>query len=610
MKSFSPVGTLTFLTFLEGFSFFGRTSALSPFLPSLCSDLSLSLTQIGGAYMIANLVAGLLLPFVGKCYDRTGLSTFVKAFVRFFAFPFVFIGFFGSLKFPGSLSAKEFLVVVSLLYLTRLPPVTTVLLKNRRSRFLVLFAGTGIVYAFVFMYLVAMNADRVMMIFGALSCFAQLRWIVHSCEEKRYFPLFSNLFLVFINFGISGFFLGWICATSVCIFFIFLVIVGWVYVKNVQINGVLCITLCLCTARLLDWSWSIVCCLCLLLLAVLLKRDNFKNGGDGSCLFEWGLSRGKRLALLFPPFFLLYCRNTFPIWIVFSILTCAFIGIRIAVQAYTLAGRSWLATHFSQRRGFATGCVQLCVTMITASTTVICYQVSQCWTWEMFFYALSGIWLILQFICSFLPDKKPSKIIKTAIAGQSFGGGRVLFVFIWLTLFFRNAQNSGIAFHLVPMCRDFGVNAKTVSAAFMPISLLAVGMTFLFGHLFKQIGSRTILWLFLLSDAGMLYAVRHLDADGMIGMFIGCTGLYWGINNIIASMVIPSLFGVRRIGALNGFAFGALSLGSAVGPFYFGVMKDAVSYQSALTLCIGGVFLLLCLFTLLQNRIKSSEANA
>ena len=71
MKPSNAVGTLTALTFLEGLSAFGRTSALSPFLPSLCSDLSLSITQISGAYMLANLTAGLLLPFVGKFYDRT-----------------------------------------------------------------------------------------------------------------------------------------------------------------------------------------------------------------------------------------------------------------------------------------------------------------------------------------------------------------------------------------------------------------------------------------------------------------------------------------------------------------------------------------------------------
>ena len=299
-----------------------------------------------------------------------------------------------------------------------------------------------------------------------------------------------------------------------------------------------------------------------------------------------------------------------------TILLFAFIGIRIAVQAYTLAGRSWLATHFSKRRGFATGCVQLCVTIITASTPVICYQISQHWTCGMFFCILSAVWFFGLFICGYLPEKQsprtecPSKTPILSGIRQPSDGRRLLFAFLWLTLFFRNAQNSGIGFHLVPMCRDFGVNVKTVSAAFMPISLLAIGMTFLFGHYFKRLGSRMSLGLFLLSDAGMLYAVKHIDADGMLWLFIACTGIYWGINNIIASMVIPALFGINRIGALNGFAFGAVSLGSAVGPFFFSVMKDATSYKSALTLCIDGVFLLLCLFVLLQNRIESAEVDA
>ena len=118
------------------------------------------------------------------------------------------------------------------------------------------------------------------------------------------------------------------------------------------------------------------------------------------------------------------------------------------------------------------------------------------------------------------------------------------------------------------------------------------------------------LGLFLLSDAGMLYAVKHIDVSGMLWLFIACTGIYWGINNIIASMVIPALFGTNRIGALNGFAFGAVSLGSAVGSFFFGIMKDTASYKSALTFCINGVVLLLMWFVLLQKHIKPVETKA
>ena len=91
MKIRSSVGILTALTFLEGLSAFGRTSAFSPFLPSLCSDLSLSMTQIGGAYMLANLIAGLLLPSVGRSYDRCKLSYFIFVSVLVFSFSFVLL---------------------------------------------------------------------------------------------------------------------------------------------------------------------------------------------------------------------------------------------------------------------------------------------------------------------------------------------------------------------------------------------------------------------------------------------------------------------------------------------------------------------------------------
>lgn len=485
MKPSNAVGTLTALTFLEGLSAFGRTSALSPFLPSLCSDLSLSITQISGAYMFANLIAGLLLPSVGRYYDRRGLSHFIFVFVLIFSGSFVLI--------------SEFDAGVA----DRLNP-----LNDTRHHY---FNSKARIGRWMMQRLVRFGITEVRILIGLLTlCFVY--FAVCFCKKSE--------------------------VKRIAVFFVFFTVFQFLLI----------------------------------------------------------FSRPIRLSCLYP----------------LAALCIAFVGMRISVQAYALAGRSVLATHFLKRRGLATGCVQLFLTVITASTPVICYNISRYETWGSFFLLSGGLFLIIGMIIAYcLQDKKMSRARKKAVSTEgAFDGSRILFVFLWFTLFFRNAQNSGIAFHLVPMCNDFGVSAKTVSAAFMPISLLAVGMTFLFGHYFKRLGSRMSLGLFLLSDAGMLYAVKHIDTNGMLWLFIACTGLYWGINNIIASMVIPVLFGTNRIGALNGFAFGAVSLGSAVGPFFFSVVKDATSYKSALTLCVGGAFLLLCLFALLQNRIKSAEVDA
>ena len=615
MKSFNIVAPLVVLTLLEGFSFFGRTSALSPFLPSLCSDLSVSMTQISGAYMIANLVAGLLLPFVGKCYDRAGLADFTKAFVKIFAFSFAIIGVPCTLGADTRSGGKMtewmtegscFLLLVPLAFPGPVRVIFSTFFENRRHKLLFLATGVTVLWGTVFVYIVAAGLDRSLLWFCAAGYILLLYFIVYrSISDQRKREIFFIAPLLFIFF----------CASVVVL-----------VVSS-------------------DFEPLLVCFICVLLWIVRkqkpLRREWRKlqekletYGIDFErlilpLLVYWRIKHsGKEFHRHWyryrPPWWhVVYFTNVVALFFFFhefktasptafgcTILLFAFIGIRIAVQAYALAGRSWLATHFAKRRGFATGCVQLCVTIITASTPVICYQISQHWTCGMFFCMLSAVWFFGLFVCNYLPEKQPPRIPKIVTAQCSFDGRRLLFAFLWLTLFFRNAQNSGIGFHLVPMCRDFGVNAKTVSAAFMPISLLAVGMTFWFGHYFKRLGSRMSLGLFLLSDAGMLYAVKHIDADGMLWLFIACTGIYWGINNIIASMVIPALFGINRIGALNGFAFGAVSLGSAVGPFFFSIMKDVTSYKSALTLCIDSVFLLLCLFALLQNRIKSAEAGA
>ena len=164
MKSFNIVAPLVVLTFLEGFSFFGRTSALSPFLPSLCSDLSVSMTQISGAYMLANLIAGLLLPFIGKCYDRTGLADFVKAFVKIFGLSFAIIGISCTLGVDTRSGGKMtewmteyswILLLIPLAFPGSVRAIISTFFRNRRHKLLFLATGVTMLFSTIFVYTVA-----------------------------------------------------------------------------------------------------------------------------------------------------------------------------------------------------------------------------------------------------------------------------------------------------------------------------------------------------------------------------------------------------------------------------------------------------------------------
>ena len=184
----------------------------------------------------------------------------------------------------------------------------------------------------------------------------------------------------------------------------------------------------------------------------------------------------------------------------------------------------------------------------------------------------------------------------------------MLFGFVMTTLFFKAFQNTGIMLHWMPMCHEFGADAGKVSFGFMPIAAGSIAATFIFGHFFKKMTPATVLLLFLGADFGMLCAAKAIAAAAGVYGFILFSGLYYGLNNVVATLVLPALFGVKKIGALHGRAYAFVSFGSSAGSFYFGWMSDRASYQTALSLCMAAAcVLILCLFCL-RKPLRRYEA--
>ena len=373
--------TVIFATLIEGLSAFGRSSAISPFLGALCQDLSLSKVHISGAYSLGYLAAGLVLPFLGRIYDRVPLCYFLQ--------------------------------------------------------------------------------------------------------------------------GLSGLF------------------------------GVIWLS------------------------------------------FGWGLS-----ALASHPF---------GCWIG---LMLGFIGIRICIQAYGVVRSALIASGWNHCRGLVTACSALIIALIASVYPYFCYQASQRVTWQSACLLFGGLWLLF-----LIPARWTGKPITPSVPSKRFQASRIgtkgiLFYSILFILGFKHFQESGIAFHLVSMCKEFGVDARLVSASFISITVLSIGVSFIAPPLFRHLGARFILLVFLLSDLGMLYGLHCISKQGMLTLFIVCSGIYWGIHAILTPLVIPSLFNEKKLGALQGAAYAAMSLGSALGPFYFAWMEELYSYQMGLKLCLLIAFLM------------------
>ena len=298
-----------------------------------------------------------------------------------------------------------------------------------------------------------------------------------------------------------------------------------------------------------------------------------------------------------------------PIWINCLIICLGYTFIRTSLHAYSVAGKSFIATHFESNRGFITGLSTLFITLIASSIPWICFQLHRYCTWYTYWICV-GCFFLPMLSCFFSLNKvgkntgNTTSTTETVSQKEESKNLSLPFLFIMGILFFKAFQNTGIAFHLVPMCKTVGVDPSAVTFSFMPIAVVSICVTFAAGHWFRKLGMRCCLVVFLLADILFLSSLKMIAVPGMLYCFVLSVGFYWGLNNILGTMIIPLIFGVKTIGQINGFAYACISIGSSVGPFYFGIMKDYFSYELGLNLCIAAAVLCFVICCFIYKRIK------
>ncbi len=288
--------------------------------------------------------------------------------------------------------------------------------------------------------------------------------------------------------------------------------------------------------------------------------------------------------------------STFSNFLVFFL---SFSLIRLSVHAYAVVGHSMIATWFSQKRGIATGLTCLVLSTIASSMPWINFQLHQSFYWQHIWLVVGICWFCFALpLCSFIKKPKVISVIKKKDATFEFTPIKYLvkqpiFWLILAALFFRASQNTGIAFHLVPICEELGAPAQKVAFCFMIISLFTILTTFVFGHYLDKWGVKNVFMIFLCADILFLIFFRFITYTGTIYLFILFCGLYWGLSQVLTYMIIPKIFGVKWIGTLSGCATASICIGSSLGPLILGLIKDYHSYVLGLMYFIGFAFFLM-----------------
>ncbi len=170
------------------------------------------------------------------------------------------------------------------------------------------------------------------------------------------------------------------------------------------------------------------------------------------------------------------------------------------------------------------------------------------------------------------PASEPNSKIKSWTAGEVFRDSRVYFILA--VTFVPPFLNTGIFFHQGTLASIKGWSAAAIPAGFFAYGLFRGLAALSIGPIIDRLSARALFGFQLLPTIlGTLilaYGFHPLTAIfgfGFIGMAVGLTGP-------IRGALFAEIYGVKHLGAINGFGAAWAVFATAVAPFTFGFALD------------------------------------
>lgn len=147
---------------------------------------------------------------------------------------------------------------------------------------------------------------------------------------------------------------------------------------------------------------------------------------------------------------------------------------------------------------------------------------------------------------------------------------------------------NGMLAHLVPMLSDRGMSAADAAAVAAVEGITVFFSRIIIGYLVDHIFAPYVaMFFFSMSAIGMaIFAMGAVDMNAFIGAFL--IGLSLGAEVDLLAYLTGRYFGLKSFGSAYGLLFGAILVGTAVGPLVFGLgFEISGSYVGVLTACVG-----------------------
>ncbi|MGD1822518.1 MAG: MFS transporter [Pleomorphochaeta sp.] len=282
--------------------------------------------------------------------------------------------------------------------------------------------------------------------------------------------------------------------------------------------------------------------------------------------------------------------------IVFIVMTIGFFGIRFFGQGVlTLVSKGMVAKWFGPRRGFAVGIMGLITAFGFSFAPQPLHKLIQIFEWDR---ALIVIATFLIFI--FLPivillyradpnkygieveegmKEKKAKTNKSAMDAKvektvQEAKKEPLYWVILLSLGFWGMFNTAFTFHVVSIFNETGLDAEQAVRIFFPISVISVISRFLASYLSDRISIKYIYIAYISALICATLSLFLLNVPGINYLIIVAFGVAGGLFGMLNIVTWPKIYGRKHLGAISGFAMSIVVAGSAIGPWFFSIIKE------------------------------------
>lgn len=135
---------------------------------------------------------------------------------------------------------------------------------------------------------------------------------------------------------------------------------------------------------------------------------------------------------------------------------------------------------------------------------------------------------------------------------------------------------TGLTFHIQAIGVQAGMTVARAVAIFIPVSFIAVPISFASALLTEKIHVRILVTLMAVSQLVAFCAIYFLNTGTGYIITIISLGITNGLYGTIYTAVVPKIFGRRHLGSINGIISSAMIIASALGPIFLSAVNDLV----------------------------------